>query len=146
MTVSNEDSILYQPQFPNSKGGRPISFLRIVKDGEDCLVAKVISHIHRRAEVIATCRIEEGFRCISFKTTTADYGHQELCELLELKGVGGKYREWLLAKKNGYKALEEENRGLSTIRFECDPVDGDEAKDWLRKLEFTSKKNNEESR
>ena len=136
MTTSEQDSILFQPRFPHSVGGRPILFLRVVKDGDDCFVMKVINLLNKEGEVIAECTIKEKYseEGCSFETSTEDWGHWELCLLLRTKGIGGKYKEWLMAKEKGHDQVAEENRRFSVIRFDCDPVDGEEAKDWFRKL------------
>ena len=134
MSNSNEDTILFLPRFPYSVGGRPILFLRVIKSEGKSLVAKVTHLGRKEAVVIAECRIYEKMGNYCFETTTEEWGHRKLCLLLLEKGIGGRYREWLLAKKNGDKQMEEENRYLSKIHFACDPVVYEDAKDWLRKL------------
>lgn len=131
---------MFQPRFPHSVGGRPVRFLRVVKDGEDCFVVKVISSLNREGEVIAECTMKEKFseEGYSFETTTEDWGHMKLCLLLRKKGVDGKYKQWLLAKEKGDEQAEKEARYLSKIHFDCDPVDGEEAKGWLRELRVAS--------
>jgi hypothetical protein len=138
MTDSNNDTILFQPRFPSSVGGRPIRFLRVVKDDEGCFVAKVTHLSKKETVVIAECRIHEKMGNYSFETKAEDWGHRTLCLLLLEKGIGGRYREWLVAKEKGDKQMEEENRYLSEIHFACDPFDGKEAEDWFRKLKVAS--------
>lgn len=138
MSDSDKD-ILFQPRFPSSVGGHSISFLRVVKSGDDCLVVKVTNLLHREGEVIAKCTIKEKFSGeYSFETTRENWGHEELCLLLREKGIGGKYKEWLLAKENGDEQMEEENRYLSIIRFDCNPIEEKETKGWLSKLRVAS--------
>ena len=137
MDNSNNETIVYQPRFPHSVGGRPIGFLKVIKNGKDCLVAKVINYLYKQSKVIAECTMRERYReegC-AFETNPDHWGHQELCKLLRTKGIEGKYLQWLLAVEKGRKQLEEETKRFSVVRFDVDPIDEKEAEKWLRELD-----------
>ena len=136
----SKNTILLQPRFPHSVGGNPIQFLRVVKDGDDCFVVKVINLFQRKGEVIAECTVAEKFSGEEYLFTTIpeNWGHMELCLLLRKRGMGGKYKEWLRAKENGDEQMEEDNRMLAVICFACDPIEREEAKSWLSKLGVAS--------
>ena len=71
---------LFQPKFPNSTGGRNISFLRIITNGEDSLVLNVTNYLRKEGKTIAECTVEDKFLKgeYSFTTRPRDAGHTEL--------------------------------------------------------------------
>ncbi|MFC2166882.1 hypothetical protein ACFLQZ_02845 [Acidobacteriota bacterium] len=122
---------IFQPKYPSSVGGKPISFLRIVRSGEICAVAKIIDHLEKIAEVIAKCTITRNFvGTYFFKTEPGEAGHEDLCILLERQGLKGKYRDWLRAVEAGLDQLAEQKSSLAVIAFECDLIDENEASSW----------------
>lgn len=123
---------LLQPKFPNSTGGRNISFLRIITNGEDSLVLNVTSHLRKESEAIAECTVEEKFFNgeYSFTTCPADGGHRELCRLLCKRGVRGLYLTLLGAIENDNKSLAEAEERNSIICFPCISLGEEEASEW----------------
>ncbi len=123
---------LLQPKFPNSAGGRYISFLRIITNGEDSFVLNVTSHLRKEGEGIAVCAVTEQFLKgeYSFITRPGDAGHRELCGLLCKRGVRGNYLTWLGDIENDNKPLDEAEEMNSVIRFPCISLGEEEASKW----------------
>ncbi len=123
---------LFQPIFPNSTGGRNISFLRIITNGEDSLVLNVTSHLRKEGKTIAECTVEDKFSRgeYSFTARPGDAGHRGLCRLLCKKGVRGNYLTWLGAIENDNKPLAEAEEMNSVIRFPCISLGEKEASRW----------------
>ncbi|MFX0141396.1 MAG: hypothetical protein ACFFDN_47600 [Candidatus Hodarchaeota archaeon] len=135
---------LFQPRFPYSVGGRPISFLRVVKqDNGNGLVIKITDQDKKQGSAIARCAVVKNLMkdCYQFYTSVSDAGHKELCSLLCANGIKGRYREWLEAVERGNKEVTEEMKVYSEICFDCDPIEGDEASGWKFRLadEFVDK-------
>ncbi len=123
---------LLQVKFPNSVGGRHISFLRILTNGEDSFVFEVTSHLRKEGEAIAECTVEDKFLNgeYSFTACPRDAGHTELCRLLCKRGVKGNYLTWLGAIENDNKPLAEAEEMNSVIRFPCISLGEKEASRW----------------
>lgn len=123
---------ILQPQFPGSAGGRNISFLRIITNGEDSFVLNVTSHLRKEGEGIAVCAVTKKFLQgeYSFTTRPGDAGHGELCRLLCKRGVRGNYLTWLGAIENENKPLAEAEEMNSVIRFPCISLGEKEASKW----------------
>jgi len=124
---------ILQPKFPGSKGGRNISFLRIITDGEDSsVVLNVPSHLRREGEAIAVCAVTKKFFQgeYFFTTRPEDGGHEDLCRLLCKRGVRGNYLTWLGAIENDNKPLAEAEEMNSVIRFPCISLGEKEASKW----------------
>ena len=123
---------ILQPQFPGSAGGRNISFLRIITNGEDSFVLNVTSHLRKEGEGIAVCAVTEKFLQgeYSFTARPGDAGHTELCRLLCKRGVRGNYLTWLGAIENDNKPLAEAEEMNSVIRFPCISLGEKEASKW----------------
>ncbi len=123
---------LLQPKFPNSTGGRYISFLRIITNGEDSLVLNVTNHLRKESEAISECTVTKNvFQGeYSFTTRAGDGGHKELCRLLCKRGVRGNYLTWLGAIENDNKPLAEAEEMNSVIRFPCISLGEKEASKW----------------
>lgn len=130
---------LLLPHFPNSVGGRVISFLRIAKSGDTSFVVRVTNQNKKYGEIIARCGMGRNLVDGSyvFITTIEHSGHMELCRLLRRNGIKGNYLEWLKAVENGDESLAEEKKELSLISFDCDTIEEKEASGW--KLELGEK-------
>jgi len=123
---------LLQPRFPNSTGGRNISFLKIITNGEDSLVFEVTNHLRKEGKGIAECKVEEKFFDGNYIFTTCpqDAGHKELCKLLCKRGVRGIYLTWRVAIENDNKSLAEAEERNSIICFPCISLGEEEASKW----------------
>ena len=123
---------LLQAKFPGSKGGRYISFLRIMTNGEDSFVFEVTNHLRREGKAIAVCAVQEKFLQgdYFFTTRPEDAGHEELCRLLCKRGVRGNYLTWLGAIENDNKSLAEAEVRNSIICFPCISLGEEEASKW----------------
>lgn len=128
---------LFQPRFPDSVGGKAISFLRVIQSEEGNFVAQVTDRDRKEGKIIAVCTIKEepSGDCYSFNTAVGYVGHRELCHLMHENGVKGKYREWLLAVEKDYEALAKETEWAASICFPCDLVEDKDAKGWKFKME-----------
>lgn len=125
---------LLQPRFPHSVGGNPIRFLRIIRENGYGMVANITNRLKKELDVVAECKIGNGHQGIYFfKTEPGDLGHRNLCALLIRKGVGGKFRDWLIAVDAGNDGLAAELSFKAVIGFECDPIEGYEASGWTIK-------------
>ena len=129
---------LLQPKFPNSAGGRYISFLRVITDSKSSFVVKVTNQSRKEGELMAECTVEKKFPGgdYMFNTYPEDIGHRALCRLLCSKGVRGNYVEWLEAVEDNDESLAEEKRGHSVICFLCVPVGEKEASEWKFKVKI----------
>ena len=123
---------LLQAKFPGSAGGRSISFLRILTNGEDSFVFEVTSHLRKEGKAIAECTVEKKFfeGAYSFTTRPRDAGHEDLCRLLCKRGVRGNYLTWLAAIENKNIPLAEAEEMNSEIRFPCISLGEEEASKW----------------
>ncbi len=126
---------LFQPRFPNSVGGRLITFLRIVQKPSGSLVMRVIDPYKKKGEVIAKCKVEERQDgSYLFSTTPQDAGHRDLCCLLRAQGIRGHYIGWLEAVESGDSMTWEKERD-SGIVFECNLIEEGEELGWKVKMD-----------
>lgn len=121
---------LLQPRFPNSVGGRLITFLRIVQKPSGSFVIRVIDPYKKYGEVVAKCKVDERQDgSYLFATSVHDAGHKDLCCLLRTQGIRGRYIAWLEAVESGDSMTWEKERD-SGISFECDLIEEGDKLGW----------------
>lgn len=119
---------LYQPHFPESVGGGTIFGIRILKIADKKgWVLRVLDSVNKEAKAIAECKLFIGTHQGSFVTYSTNHGHLELCRLLRLKGIWGKYLKWLEEYEKG---VEKPRSGRGTIEFECSRLNDENIDDW----------------
>lgn len=109
---------LYRVVYPQ---GRPIHFLRVIKEDPESYVVGVISTLKRQGEVLAKCSISEGSNgCLNFTVGINDPGHLDLCEFLAEKGMVGRFRDWMEAYRDDIEW--DDYRWYPGIGFELAPT------------------------
>jgi hypothetical protein len=106
----------------------------VLEDGKGQVV-RVTSSYNKRAKFVAICDVEtilpgERYR---FVTVPGYTGHEDLCRLMYENGIHGSYSEWLRAIEAGDEHRAEDKERNSTICFECDAINEEEASAWTIK-------------
>ncbi|TET73856.1 MAG: hypothetical protein E3J56_03455 [Candidatus Aminicenantes bacterium] len=126
---------LLQPRFPNSVGGRLITFLRVVQKPSGSFVMRVVDPYKKTGKVVAKCTVDERQDgSYFFETTTQDVGHKDLCCLLRTQGIRGRYMAWLEAVESEEPMTWEKERD-SGIVFECNLIEEGEEFGWKVKMD-----------